>query len=40
MGEERLTTTVSGTYRWPGRATKLRLYRYNAEGELQRPVLW
>ena len=38
MGEERLTTTVSGTYRWPGRATKLRLYRYNAEGELQRPV--
>ena len=38
MGEERLATAVSGAHRWPGRVAKLRLYRYNADGELQRPV--
>jgi len=33
-GEERLITTVTGRYDWPGRRARVRLYRYGAEGDL------
>ncbi len=33
-GEERLITTSSGSYRWPGREATIRLYTYDANGDL------
>lgn len=33
-GKERLITTVSGDYNWPGYSTVVRIYEYNAEGNL------
>lgn len=35
IGEERLVTTVSGSYAWPGRAASVRRYIYDADGNLQ-----
>lgn len=33
-GKERLITTISGSYDWPGYSTMVRLYEYNADGNL------
>jgi hypothetical protein len=33
-GEERFITTISGDYKWPGPAAKVRLYRYDVNGKL------
>ncbi len=33
-GKERLATTVSGAYDWPGREAEVRLYQYDARGDL------
>ncbi len=35
VGEERLCTTVSRSYAWPGAKGRLRWHRYDAEGKLQ-----
>ena len=33
-GEERLATTVNAKYDWPGRAGRVRIYRYESDGSL------
>ena len=33
-GEERLITTKSGSFDWPGRAASVRLYVYDEKGDL------
>lgn len=34
VGQERLITTVAGSFNWPGRPARVRLYRYDATGSL------
>jgi hypothetical protein len=34
VGEERLVTAASGSYAWPGRPGTVRLFRYDAKGDL------
>lgn len=34
QAEERLVTTESGAFDWPGRAASIRLYEYDAKGDL------
>ncbi len=34
LGEQRLVTAASGSYAWPGRLAAIRLYRYDAQGDL------
>ncbi len=34
IGRERLITSRSGTFNWPGQSAKIRLYTYNAGGDL------
>ncbi|MCC6442589.1 MAG: hypothetical protein IT210_03915 [Armatimonadetes bacterium] len=34
LGDERLITSASGSFRWPGRPAQVRLYRYDAAGKL------
>ena len=36
-GEERLITTVSKTFDWPGQAASIRRYRYSDQGDLLAP---
>ena len=38
LAKERLITMNSGQFAWPNKATVLRIYKYNAKGELELPV--
>jgi hypothetical protein len=37
VGRERIITTVSRSFRWPAKGGEVRLYRYDAQGNLMKP---